>query len=283
MALPDKGTWMTDANEWRGRTGQSWAEQWRRTDRSFTPLTEHLLARTRGFVFDAVLDVGCGAGEISLAMARGRPHVAVTGLDIAPQLIEVARERGEHLPNASFEAGDAAVWQPTEEFEPDLLVSRHGVMFFDDPIAAFTHLAAIAAPNASLLFSCFRDRTENPFFTEAARLLPNSEAPPLPGAPGPFAFADREHVTGVLESAGWSQVAFEPFDFAMIAGGGEDPITDAVEYFSVIGPAARAASELDPGQHARFLDRLRELARRNLYEGFVSLRAAVWIVTARKA
>jgi trans-aconitate methyltransferase len=159
---------MTDANEWLGRTGQSWAEQWRRTDRSFGPLTEHLLARTREFVFNSVLDVGCGAGELSLALARGRPHVAVTGLDIAPQLIEVARERGGNLANASFEAGDAAVWQPHEGFVPELLVSRHGVMFFDDPVAAFTHFAAIAAPGAGLLFSCFRDRSENPFFTEAA-------------------------------------------------------------------------------------------------------------------
>jgi SAM-dependent methyltransferase len=274
---------MTDANEWLGRTGQSWAEQWRRTDRSFGPLTEHLLARTREFVFNSVLDVGCGAGELSLALARGRSHVVVTGLDIAPQLIEVARKRGEHLPNASFEAGDAAIWQPPEGFVPDMLVSRHGVMFFDDPVAAFTHLASVTAPGASMLFSCFRDRTENPFFTDVARLLPSPEAPPPPGAPGPFAFADRSHVTGILESAGWSQVAFEPFDFAMIAGGGEDPIGDAVEYFSAIGPAARAASELSPAERARFLDRLRELARRNVYEGLVSLRAAVWIVTARKA
>lgn len=175
------------------------------------------------------------------------------------------------------------MWQPHEGFIPELLVSRHGVMFFDDPVAAFTHLAAVSASDASLLFSCFRDRMENPFFTEAARLFPSPEAPPPPGAPGPFAFADRSHVTGILESAGWSQVAFEPFDFAMIAGGGEDPVGDAVEYFSVIGPAARAASELEPDERTRFLDRLRELARRNVYDGLVSLLAAACIVTARKA
>ncbi len=273
---------MTDANEWRGRTGNSWAEQWRRTDRSFGPLTEHLLARTRGFAFDSVLDIGCGAGELSLALARGRPRIAVTGVDISPQLVEVARERGAHLGNAAFEVADAALWQPPEGLAPDLLVSRHGVMFFNDPVAAFAHLATIARSGAGLLFSCFRERAENPFFTEAARLLPNPEPSPAPGAPGPFAFAEPAHVRAVLESAGWAQVTFEPFDFAMIAGGGENPVGDAVEYFSTIGPAARAASELSPEEHARFLDRLRELARRNLHEGIVSLRAAAWIVTARK-
>ena len=274
---------MTDANEWLGRTGRSWAEQWRRTDRSFGPLTEHLLGRTREFSFTSVLDVGCGAGELALAIARGRPHVSVTGVDLAPALIEVARERASNLANVSFEHGDAAAWQPPEGSAPDLLVSRHGVMFFDDPVAAFAHLAAVAAPGAGLMFSCFRERSENPFFTEIARLLPNPEPPPPPGAPGPFAFADRSHVRPLLEAAGWTQVAFEPFDFAMIAGAGEDPVEDAVEYFSSIGPAARAVAEMGHDERERFLGRVRELAARNRHEGIVSLRAAVWIVTAREA
>jgi SAM-dependent methyltransferase len=274
---------MTDANEWLGRTGRSWAEQWRRTDRSMGPLTERLLKRTREFDFETVLDVGCGAGELALALARGRPHITVTGVDLSPDLIEAARERAAHLANVAFETTDAAVWEPGEGDAPDLLVSRHGVMFFADPTAAFGHLAAIAAPGAALMFSCFRDRAENPFFTEVARLLTQPEPPPPPGAPGPFAFADQAHVGAILEDAGWTGLEFEPFDFAMIAGGGDQPVADAVEYFSVIGPAARAASELEPAERARFLDRLRELARRNLREGIVSLRAAAWIVTARKA
>ena len=271
---------MTDANEWRGRVGEGWAAQWRRTDRSFGPLTERLLARTREFAFGAALDLGCGAGELSLALARGRPHVAVTGVDISPQLIEVARGRGAQLGNVAFEVADAADWFPAGA-APELLVSRHGVMFFDDPVAAFAHLAEVAAPGAGLLFSCFRERGENPFFTEVAGLLPHPEAPPPPDAPGPFAFAERKRVEDVLTRAGWDSVAFEPFDFAMIAGGGADPVADAVEYFSAIGPAARAASELGPDERARFLERVRELARRNLQDGLVSLSDAVWLVTDR--
>jgi len=270
---------MTDANEWRGRVGASWAAEWRRTDRSFGPLTEHLLKRTREFEFGSVADIGCGAGELSLAIARGRPQVAVTGVDISPQLIETARERGAHLDNAKFEVADATEWYPAAA--PELLVSRHGVMFFDDPAAAFRHFADVAAPAAGLMFSCFRDRVENPFYTEVARLLPDAEPPP-PDAPGPFAFADRTRVQDLLELSGWTQVAFEPFDFAMVTGAGEDPVADAVAYFSVIGPAARAAAELEPDQRERFFDRIGELARRNLHGNMVALRAATWIVTARK-
>jgi SAM-dependent methyltransferase len=274
---------MTDANEWLGRTGQNWAEQWRRTDRSFGPLTEHLLGRTREFVFDSVLDVGCGAGELSLAIARGRPQVAVTGLDISPQLIEVARERGNNLANVGFEVGDAAAWQPPEGLAPELLVSRHGVMFFDDPVAAFTHLAAIAAPEASLMFSCFRDRAENPFFTEIGRLLPASDGAPDPYAPGPFAFAERDHVSAILQSGGWRAPEFEAFDFAMIAGAGEDPVADAMTYFQTIGPAAVALREMPEADRARVLAAIHEVVTANCRDGVVALRAGLWIVTASRA
>ncbi|HYC81258.1 MAG TPA: class I SAM-dependent methyltransferase, partial [Solirubrobacterales bacterium] len=231
---------MTDAGEWQGRTGDSWAAEWRRTDRSFGPLTEHLLKRSREFAFGAVLDVGCGAGELSLAIARGRPRCRVVGVDISPQLVAAARERGANHANVAFEVADAAVWRPADDFAPDLLVSRHGVMFFDRPVAAFAHLAGLAAPGAGLLFSCFRAPAENPFFTEVGRLLPQAEPAADPHAPGPFAFADAARVAAILADAGWTGVACEPFDLAMVAGAGEDPVADAVAYFSRIGPAARA-------------------------------------------
>jgi SAM-dependent methyltransferase len=272
---------MTDASEWRGRTGESWAAEWRRTDRSFGPLTERLLARTREFDCRDALDVGCGAGELSLALARGREHCRVVGIDISPQLIAVARERGVNRANVSFEVADAAEWGP-DGFAPNLVTSRHGVMFFDRPVAAFVQLEAIAAPGAGLLFSCFRAPGENPVFTEVGGLLPQAAPPADPHAPGPFAFADRARVEAILGEAGWSGIAFEPFDFAMVVGAGEDPIEDAVAYFSLIGPAARAAREMSADERERFQDRVRELARRNLREGIVSLRAAAWIVAARK-
>jgi SAM-dependent methyltransferase len=271
-------------SEWLGQSGQSWAQQWRRTDRGFSMLTERLLRGTREFSFSSALDIGCGAGELSLAIARGRPQCRVIGVDISPPLIEVARERGSNLRDVVFELADAATWQPAEPFAPELLVSRHGVMFFDDPVSAFTHLRELAAPGAGLMFSCFRDRDLNPALTDAARLLPDPPPPPAdPHAPGPFAFADRERVEAILTSAGWSDIAFEAYDFAMIVGAGADPVEDALDYFTTIGPAAPLARELDKAQREVFLGLLRDLARRNLHEGIVSLRAAAWIVTARNA
>ena len=267
-------------DEWVGRTGDSWAAEWRRTDRSFSVLTERLLQRSRDYTFRSALDIGCGAGELSVAIGRGRPQCQVVGVDISPQLVAVARERAGHHPNVSFEVADAAAWRPAADFAPELLVSRHGVMFFADPVAAFAHLHETSAPGAALLFSCFRAWEDNPAFADVAALLP---APPPPSdAPGPFAFSDRGRVKDILSRAGWSEIAFEPLDFAMIVGAGEDPIGDTEAYFARIGPAARALREMDDDQRQAFWARLRELAQANLRDGLVSLRAAAWIVSARR-
>jgi len=273
---------MTDASEWQGRVGANWAEQWRRTDRSFAPLTERLLQRSREFAFGSALDIGCGAGELSLALARGRPQCRVVGVDISPPLVATAQERGANLANVSFALGDAAAWQPQPGFAPELLVSRHGVMFFDDPRGAFAHLAQIAAPGAALMFSCFREPAQNPFFTEVTRLLPDASPPADPPAPGPFAFADPARVEAILAAAGWQGMVFDPFDLAMVVGAGADPIGDAATYFATIGPAARAVADMPPDKAERLLDGVRNLARRHSLDGMVALRAATWIVTARK-
>jgi SAM-dependent methyltransferase len=274
---------MTTREDWQGKTGQGWADEWRRTDRSFGGLTERLLARTREFGFRHVLDVGCGAGELSLALARGHPQARVVGVDVSPSLIAAARLRGENISNVEFHLADAGRWHPADDFTPQLLISRHGVMFFADPPAAFANLASIAADEAGLLFSCFRDRGENPFFTEVGSLLPASQAEPDPYASGPFAFAERAHVTAILADAGWGEIAFEPFDFAMVAGAGADPVGDALNYFQKIGPAAAALRELDQPRREHVLAALQELVIRHCRDGVVALRAATWIVTARKA
>ena len=274
---------MTAKEDWQGRAGDGWAAEWRRTDRSFGGLTERLLARSREFRFRHALDIGCGAGELSLALARGRPQARIVGVDVSAQLVATARSRADRLANLEFVQADAALWHPEGDFAPQLLASRHGVMFFADPVGAFTNLASLAAGGASLLFSCFRNRAENPFFTSVGALLPPSSETFDPYAPGPFAFAERDHVAAILNDAGWDQIAFEPFDFAMVAGAGDDPVEDAVEYFQRIGPAAAALRELTDGERAQTLTAIGNLARENCRDGVVALRAATWIVTARRA
>jgi trans-aconitate methyltransferase len=153
---------MTRGHEWSAGVGSVWAEQWHRTDRTFAAMAPQLdaaidrLAPPSG---GRVADIGCGAGATSVSLARRRPDLDILGIDIAPQLVAVAEERGADLPNLTFSVGDAAGISATAAY--DMLISRHGVMFFDDPVAAFAGLHAMAKPGAPIVFSCMRAMVHN--------------------------------------------------------------------------------------------------------------------------
>ncbi|MBO6526364.1 class I SAM-dependent methyltransferase [Erythrobacter sp.] len=273
---------MTNQFEWTGQVGNVWAAEWQRTDRSFTPVTHRLLEAARSQDFAQALDIGCGAGELAVSLAVEAPSARVIGVDVSDELLAIARERGDALPNLRFELCDAAAWTPGEGERPDLLVSRHGVMFFDDPVAAFAHIAGEAAPGANLIFSCFRERGENAWVRELASALPPGEGPkPDPNAPGPFAFGNRDRVAGILADAGWREIDFEPIDYPMLAGEGPGAVDEALSYFLRIGPAARAVASLEGKQREDALAGLRNVMERNLSDTRVTLPAACWIVTAR--
>ncbi len=270
---------MTTGTDWRDVVGRNWAENYRLTDRAFSGLTERLLARIGGCEGTGTLDIGCGAGELSLAIARGNPQTKVIGVDVSVALLAAARARGDTLGNVDFVEADAAHWKPTG-FAPDLLVSRHGVMFFDVPVMAFANLHALAAPGARLIFSCFRSVKLNPWAADLAALL---DLPALGEgtAPGPFAFADEAHVRGILDNSGWQDAALQPVDFAYIAGVGEDPVEDAMQLFRRIGPAAAALRALTGDNLARAEGWIREWVAAHRSGNLVAFPAAAWIVSAQ--
>ncbi|MBX7500045.1 class I SAM-dependent methyltransferase [Qipengyuania sp. YG27] len=272
---------MTDHRDWTGKVGSIWAREWRRTDRSFRELTPELMAAIESHSFSSVVDIGCGAGEISCRIAEAHPDVPITGVDIAPELLDVARERASGLPNVGFIHGDAAQATIDQSPRPDLLVSRHGVMFFVDPIAAFDHLRSQIGPGAALVFSCFRERSNNAWVEETLSALPAMPPPVDPSEPGPFAFGSRDRVEGILQASGWQDISFEALDYRMTFGEGDDAVGDARDYLSHVGPTATPISLLEGAEREATLDRLSEVLTRHESRGVVALPAAAWIVTAR--
>lgn len=269
---------MTTGTEWGAQVGKSWADNFRLTDRAFSGLTERLLARIGGCDGLNMLDIGCGAGELSLAVARGNPRARIIGIDVSPDLVEAARLRGASLDNVDFVEADAAHWRPLD-FRPELLCSRHGVMFFDAPVTAFSHLRQIGTADARLVFSCFRRAALNPWAAELASLL---DLPSFADstAPGPFAFADMDHVRSILTDAGWRDVAFEAVDFAYVAGAGGDPVADALHFFARIGPAAPALRQLEAGARRVAEGWIRDWLEDHRSGNLVAFPGAAWLVRA---
>ena len=275
---------MTGGYDWRGDIGDVWADEWRRTDRTLAPVNDALVAAASANAGapGSILDIGCGAGATSLALADAFGDARITGVDLSEALIAIARERAVDGGRLRFEVGDAATWSPAEAGF-DLIVSRHGIMFFDDPVGAFSHLYALARPGARLVFSCFRGRGDNewmrvmrPVFERFASEALSAPEPPA----GPFAFADPARIESILVDAGFAPPHIAPLDFDFTVGGGGDPIADAVGYFRRVGPVAAMLRTLDKPVRDEATDQLAAIAAQHESNGRITFGAAAWIVTS---
>lgn len=263
---------------WNGPAGQVWVEAQARLDRMMRPLTERLVAAATVSPGQRVLDVGCGCGETSLALAtRG---ARVLGVDVSEPMLARARERAGALEEIVFAHADAA----THPFEPehDLLCSRFGVMFFADPVAAFGNLRGALRPGGRLLFLCWQAAKENPWMALAGRavqpFLPPPETPLDPRAPGPFAFAEEAWVREILEGAGFRETAVEAVTPTLHLA---DDLEEALAFQQQVGPLARALAELDGPTRDEALAAAREALAPHVTDAGLRLGGACWLVSAR--
>lgn len=267
--------------DWNGAVGQRWAAEQAKLDALIRPFGEAVLAAAKASPGDRALDIGCGCGETSIALAKAvGPAGQVLGVDVSAPMLEIARQRSAGLANVSFMEADAS--QTSLPGGHTLLVSRFGVMFFDAPAPAFANIGAALAPGARLAFVCWQPAAVNPWATVAARAalqaagLPSPQADPR--APGPFAFADTDYVTGILTRAGFRNIAASPVEGSMHLG---DTLTEAAESSLKVGPAARIAREAGPEAFPVLLKAVeRALAPHAAPSGSVALPGRTWVFTA---
>ena len=269
------------ATPWNGLSGRAWVEAQEVLDRIFKPFEDLLVeAVLAGGAGGRVLDVGCGTGGTTLAVARGLgAEGRLTGIDISEQMLAAARARAEResLP-ARFIRADAQ----SHAFEPascDMILSRFGVMFFDDFVRAFENLRRAAREGAGLRVITWRTDSENPFMTTAERaarpLLPNLPVR-KPDGPGQFAFGDKGRVHRILKESGWAEADIRPIDVACTL-----PEKELVRYFTRLGPLGLILPEADEGTRRQVIETVRTAFDPYVHGAEVRFTAACWMIGAR--
>jgi len=268
------------AKRWNGPAGNAWVESQEMVDALFAPLEELLVEAFPAGQGGRVLDVGCGTGGTTVAVARRLgPGGRCVGVDISEPMVEAARARAEREGvAASFVRADAQ----DHVFGPpafDAVVSRFGVMFFADPVRAFTNLRRAVRAGAVLRFVVWRDVAENPFMTTAERaaapLVPDLPARD-PDAPGQFALADADKVRRLLGASGWDGVGVRPVDAVCVM-----PEKELTPYFSRFGPVGIALRDADEATRARVVPAVRTAFEPFVHGAEVRFTAACWQIDAR--
>lgn len=261
---------------WNGTAGNAWVDAQAILDQLFQPFEDLLAQTTAECQARAVLDVGCGTGGTTVAVARVAGQA--TGIDISAPMLAAAQARAarEQVP-AQFILADAQ----THAFAPasfDLIVSRFGVMFFDDPVRAFANLRQALRPSGALRVIAWRSAAENPFMTTAeqaaAPLLP--ELPPRqPNAPGQFAFANAARVEQILEDSGWHGISLQPIDVTCTFAK-----KDLLTYITRLGPLGRILPDLDESGRKAIIDAVRPAFAPYVHGKTVRLDVACWMIGA---
>jgi len=279
----------TQIEFWNGETGRNWVTHDALMEAMLQPLGESVIDTLAPQPGEHVLDIGCGCGHTSLSLAdRVGAGGSVTGVDISAPMLAVAgqlaTERNAERTSIQFLEADAQ----THSFEPeryDVVFSRFGVMFFEDPVAAFANIRSALRTSGRLAFCCWQPRSVNPFMTvpamAALELLP---APPEmpPRTPGPFAFEEADYITEILAGAGFGSVAVTPLQQPLNFGRGLG-LTDIVERLVQIGPIAQMVREASQDLQQPVRDKVIDaVAPFYAEDSGMTLDGQFWQVTARR-
>jgi ubiquinone/menaquinone biosynthesis C-methylase UbiE len=264
---------------WNGVGGAAWVDAQPVLDDMLKPFEALLVEGVPSGFGGHVLDIGCGTGGTTLAIAqRLGPGGSCVGVDISEPMLALARKRAAdaRVP-ASFIRADAQV----HAFEPasyDVLLSRFGVMFFDDPVEAFANLHRAAKPGAGLAFIAWRSADENPFMTTAektaAPLLPNLPQR-KPDGPGQFAFAVPSRVRQILTDSRWRGIEVAPIDVPC-----QLPEPELMRFITRLGSVGMALQEADEATRARVIEAVRRAFDQYVSGAQTRFTAACWKVSA---
>ena len=266
---------------WNSAGGRRWVERQQSQDIVLGPILQATLERAQLRQGERVVDIGCGTGASSIALAeRVGPSGQVLGVDVSAPMLARAAERLPPGARIKLVRADATTYQ-FESAAFDLLFSRFGVMFFAEPARAFANLRTALKPTGRLAFACWRKS-----WLQVPLRAALEHVPPLPRPgpedPGLFSFANEKRVHRILADAGFQSVILEPRDFDLdIAFGGG--IEEALDAAMALGPTSRALQDQGPETRAAVATSIRRALQPYQRDKQVALAGAIWLVTANNA
>ena len=270
---------------WNGPESVHFVDHADRYDRQLAPFADALFERVQLEPRHSVLDVGCGCGATTIAAARDAR--GALGVDISKPLLEVAadRARAGSVDNVEFVVADAQTYAFAEAAF-DIIISQFGLMFFDNPMAAFANLRRALAPGGRVAFVCWQGLDANEWVSVVARAVAHYVALPdlgwQAGGPGMFALKDPSETTALLDAAGFTQTEIEPISPTIILGGG-GTLDESIDFLLGTGIARGLLGRAEPDARAEAIEAVRgSLAERYVSGLGVRLGTGGWLVSARK-
>lgn len=266
---------------WDGDAGAFWTDNAGRFDRGVAAYRSLFLDAAAIEETMTVLDVGCGSGQSTRDAARLARGGSALGVDLSSRMIALARRRAEeeHLGNATFVQADVQV-HPFSPQSVDVALSRHGAMFFGDPVAAFTNIARAMRPGGRLVLLTWQAFERNEFIHAILTALTVTGQVPVPGvdAPSPVALSDPARIHALLGAAGFIDVELESVQRPMNFG------PDPDEAFSYLSEQyADMVCELDPDTRACAHERLHASLTEHHTDRGVLYDSAAWLIRARRS
>jgi ubiquinone/menaquinone biosynthesis C-methylase UbiE len=266
--------------DWNGESGRRWAADPDRRDKVLAPVADALRTAADVPLGEAVLDIGCGCGAMTLAAARAAgPGGSALGIDLSGPMLEVARRRARDggVANARFEQADAQTHAlPASAF--GAAISRFGTMFFADPVAAFTNIAIALRPGARLSLATWQPLAANDWLTVPGAVLLHYGTPPeVAGGPGMFAQSDPAALVATLTNAGFDAVDATPVTVTLTLGAGP---AEAAEYLMATGPGRALLDTIAADVRPVAIDAVRVALAEHASPAGVRLDAAILVTTA---
>ncbi len=262
---------------WNGDAGEKWVNDQEKMDQMLNPFSDIAIDIAEPKFDERVIDVGCGCGATSVELARR--GAKVWGVDVSAPMLARARARSVEYPDMLFTEADASSY----EFLPEqqLLFSRFGVMFFANPVEAFSNLRSALVPQGRMVFLCWQAANKNEWISRVGqavkKFLPEPTDIPDPRAPGPFAFAESDYFEDVLGQAGFQNIEFQSLSIDLKLA---PTVEEALDFQSNIGPLSAVIAQLEGKRREDAMDAAKEVLQASMSEEGIKLGSAVWLVTA---